>query len=503
MPGKITRKFRLQNTKQFVEQFSEASPSRVYFFIARNVTWSDENNPPAPVGSVEEIENDVWTNMIGLKKINASDVSFALARYNWTSGTVYDQYVSNTEISVASDFFVLTDDYNVYKCMYNNNGAASTVKPTGKLESVIKTNDGYKWKYIYTVSTGEALKFITSNFIPVKTLTSDDGSTQWGVQQAAANGGIEIVQVNAGGSSYQFDSGTFASVTSNTVLSLATSASSTSDIYNGSVLYVSQGTGSGQIRTVTNYDGPSKTVTVSPAFSVSPTGSSQYVLSPKVNLTGDGTGFSAYCLGDSGAIQTVEVINPGLNYTRASVAFSANTGTGATAKAIISPRGGHGSNPVDEFYSHNAMMNVRLSGSESNKFMIDNDFRVIGLIVDPKQANGSIANNSVYDQTTRFTLTGPSGTFQKDELITGGTSGATANFIEYVSNTVVSVTGNLALFSSAETITGGTSAATATISSISLPELKKFTGDVVYLENRTPIVRASDQEEDIKFVIRF
>ena len=77
-------------------------------------------------------------------------------------------------------------------------------------------------------------------------------------------------------------------------------------------------------------------------------------------------------------------------------------------------------------------------------------------------------------------------------------------------------------FSTTATVTGATSGATGTPSSTSSetvtlansntltltsgyanPELQADSGDIIYLENRKPIQRSSDQTEDIKIIIEF
>jgi hypothetical protein len=77
--------------------------------------------------------------------------------------------------------------------------------------------------------------------------------------------------------------------------------------------------------------------------------------------------------------------------------------------------------------------------------------------------------------------------------------------------------GNLTAFSAANVITGQTSSATATpdtsvtstvnnvsfTSGYAAPELDHDSGDVIYIENRSPIVRAVDQTENIKLIIEF
>src|SRR6056300_1761866 len=123
-----------------------------------------------------------------------------------TTDTVYSMYRDTDEDMYDRQFYVLTNEYNVYKCLYNNKGGASTVKPTGFSTSSFTTSDGYTWKYMYTISLGDANKFLTSVHMPVKTITASDGSTesdrQLAVQNAAVNGAIEVIETVNVGSGY-------------------------------------------------------------------------------------------------------------------------------------------------------------------------------------------------------------------------------------------------------------------------------------------------------------
>ena len=92
MPAIVSSKFRVHNAEQFREAFSETSNTIMYFFLGRNQTWADENNPPTPINSTANVEFTPWREMIALKRVLASDVTHAIPRYNWTSGVVYDQY---------------------------------------------------------------------------------------------------------------------------------------------------------------------------------------------------------------------------------------------------------------------------------------------------------------------------------------------------------------------------------------------------------------------------
>ncbi len=66
-----------------------------------------------------------------------------------------------------SAFYVVTDEYNVYKCLDNNNGGLSNVKPSGTQLAPIKTTDGYIWKFMYNIPINLRNKFYTDEYIPV------------------------------------------------------------------------------------------------------------------------------------------------------------------------------------------------------------------------------------------------------------------------------------------------------------------------------------------------
>lgn len=425
MPSIVTSKFRVHNAEQFVEAFSETSNTIMYMFVGRNSAFPNDNSPPTPVNSTANVEYTPWRDMFGVKRITSSDVTHAIPRYDWTSGTVYIYYDDqDTNLIESDNFYVVTDEYNVYKCLWNASGGASTTKPTGTSTSPFTTADGYIWKYMYTVTTAKAIKFLTTSYIPVQTLTADGGESQWAVQTAAVDGGIHVVKVTAGGSGY------------------------------GSA--------------------------------------------PSVTITGDGTGATANSTISGGVVTAVTITNPGTGYTRASVAFGSGA---ATATAIISPKGGHGANAVEELGGKYVMLNVRLDGTESNTITTSNEFRQVGIVRDPyAYGTSSRAVASSYRQTFRYQLSGVSGTFNSDETVTSGSN--TASLVEFTSPYLyTTLPGNLAFANGASV--SGAGGATGTIAAISTPGLQPYTGDILYVENRVPISRASDQIEDIKLIIQF
>jgi hypothetical protein len=489
-----------------------------------------ELSPPAVTPSYFNVNYDIVDDIMSLKKIQSSDATHAIPRVNWANNTLFNEWddkfpVPTTAAPGSLRYFALTDDYNVYKCIDNNRGANSVVKPTGTGTSIVSTADGYRWKYMYTISAGEILKFLTIDFMPVKTLTANDGSAQWTVQQTAinsGNGSIHHVKVIANGAGYLHTTNTFQTVTNTSWMKLKSSASGVDGTYVGSGLFISEGAAAGQLRKIVKYWGSNNTLIVNSAFSVTPNTSSRYVISPLVTIRGDSGGTTtsratAYVSNTfSGQVRKITVISQGRSYSTANATITANSshGFGATARPIISPLNGHGSDPVDELGGTTVFLNIRTSGSESNTFPTNNDFRLIGILRDPILANGSYANASVIDQTTRINVQLVTGDFTEDEIVTGSRSGAKARLV-YFANTnaartqgvakVIRVTtnGTGGSFTPGEILTGTVSSVTANVVSVTKPALKQHTGYIIYTENRESVLRDPAQTEDYKIAIKY
>ena len=512
MSGIITYNFSIEQAKKFKAALDNED-DYLYLFIGRIEPWANEQSVPAQSNYIGNVDYDAWRDMFGLKRIVPSGISLGAKRYNWSNNTQYTQY-SHTDTSIFnSQYFVVSSSNNVYKCLFNDGGANSTVEPTGTSTSILSTADGYKWKFMYSLDSDDIDTFVSTNYIPVKTLASDDASLQWDVQAAAVNGSIDIINVTSGGSGYVFTSNTlgFNAVSNSTTLVLRSNASGVDDIYNGSVLRITGGAGAGQQREVTNYVGTTRTITVNSAFTSLPNTSSSYLVSPKVSIYGDGSGATAYSNVVAGQISYVNIVNEGSDYSTANVIITANSGSSAAAVAFIPQAGGHGSNPEYELNGKNLIFSVTLERDEANTLPIVNDYRRFGLLLNPKWANGSPFTSLTASQTTKLNLSSvsSSGSFVLDSVVTGETSGATGRIVRFSNTNSSNTSGNLHLvlisanisFQTGETVTS--SGANGVISSITQPDLKPYSGEILYIENRQAIVRARDQDENFKLVFTF
>jgi len=406
-----TKELSINNAKAFIASLNETDTSSVkksaiiYACIGNSNIWADEPNPSVPVKNLDTKQFGVKSDLIGAKKITPSDVSHVTLRYNWTSGTVYSMYKHTTTDPFSTTlppFYVLTDQLNVYKCLDNNKDAASTVKPTGFSPLPFVTNDKYKWKYMYSISLGQSEKFLTSTHMPVQNVTVDDGTVEGGNQLAvyngAVDGSIQVIGLNTSGVDYEEVFDAPVSTADATTLTISPSSEISIDtgdnIYNGSSVYVTSGTGSGQLRRIVDYVGSTRTLTVNTAFTTIPASDSKVIISPTVTIIGDGYGALAYSRlkNDlSGSIESIELINVGQKYTRAEAVISSNSqhGSAATANVIISPMGGHGSDHISELGGDKVSLHVLFEGSEgvsstgAGYIPSNTSFRTISLLQDP------------------------------------------------------------------------------------------------------------------------
>jgi len=618
----ITNKFRIHNAKSFIEGFSELDgiedpndpcissirqKTNIYLFIGKHTPWdssdtvsgagdlTNDMNPPIPSDTVQNIDFELWRNMIAAKKVNPSDVKHVIPRHDWSlnndgSGKIYTQYDDlNKSLfnSSYSPFYVFTDDFNVYKCISNNYGSLSTVKPTGTDTSqMIETSDGYVWKYMYSISPADSLKFVTTSHIPVDTLKSNPNlsssfpqqqGTQWEVQQSAIDGAIHsTVKINEGQgyrgvSGKVFGDGTYDSSSDTTTFQSSQSDTTFTtgmidDYFNDMSIFFNDSSVR-RVFKIVDYSAPDLNDPLSMASFVvqgradsnSPVAEDQipsnssFEIAPRISVEGDinnnilpadGIGFSAVArIQDDGLgngtykISSVEILSEGQSYRSCPLEFKmgGTPSISANYRAIISPKGGHGSDPIEELGGFYVMVNVRLEYDETlAELTVGNDYRQIGLIQEPiDTSTNQPAEDLIYLQSQSIELvlssldeTTDSLPFVADELVTNGNGvyGKIIDFKEYdlIDNTTgvfipdglddkkVLRIGNVfgksgESFSLGDTITTvrGNGEIDATIEKVISESLVPYSGEVLYLEQRKPISRDIDQIEDIKIIAEF
>ena len=486
MPAIITNKFRIHNQEQFVESFTESSPNVYYLGIGRPQAFAtstrgdsrtdNEGTDATPLTPVDSIGDEFYTfdDMLAAKKVTSSDVSICIPRRNWTTGTVYDYYrhdygnrvTGGTTTQAANSgatnlfdatFYVMSSTFNVYKVLDNNGNAASTVEPTGTSSSILTTGDGYKWKYMYTLSATQQANFLSTDFMAVATNST--------VASAAVDGAVNIVKIKTAGSG-----GTNGSHTSVPIRGDGSSGAATVTISGGAVTAVTVTTpGTGYTFAYI------RVADINTAGGGSLSGSElDVIIEPKgghgknaIKELGGffvmmNTNFEAAEAGNSGDFTTAN------DFRR--VALMRDIQSGGSAASATTLRG----------------TKAILVTSPSGTFTVDEEINQATTGAVGKVVEWDSSNNILYYIQTRF----------NDE-------GVDSN-------------GNLTAFSGANTITGQSSSATGTPSTSSTTvdsvvftsgynagEINADTGDIMYVENRAPITRAADQTENVKLIIEF
>ena len=404
----ITDYFRLNNAKQLRESISEAANNAYYVFVGRHTSYANGDSiVPNPTNSTQEINVDSYRNMIFGKRISSSDVKIMTRRYDWTSGTSYSKYDSAVDLSNTS-FYVLTNSasqYHVFKVLDNAGGAVSTSQPqfsdTGADDEYYSTSDGYVWKYMYSITKSDFDKFATADYIPIIPNAN--------VVANSVSGAIDVITITSGGSNYNSSfANTFEATNlriggDTTKYGLASGASANNDFYNDSFIYISAGTGVGEIRKIVNYDviGTDKVITLDSAFNTAPDTTSTYEITPSVDIVGDGGSAKARALvntASGNSIHKVEIIQRGTNYSFATATVVGNTGgvsNSAVLSVVIGPKGGHGSDAEYELGGRYLGFSTSFANSEANTIPTTNDYRTIGILKDPLYANVQFSLSSV------------------------------------------------------------------------------------------------------------
>ena len=517
MAAIITDQIRILNAKNFVAGVSNASNSYYSFIGLTNpadyqVDW--DVDPPSPKDNFDQ-ENDYWDTMVALKKINTADVRQVVPKLVWSSGTSYDMYRhdysrSNTAVVSGStslylaNYFVMNSDFRVYICLQNGinvdnpSGRPSLDEPTfTDLEprSAGTSGDGYIWKYLFSIKPSDVAKFESTDYLPVPSdwATSTDNAA---VRNNAVDGSIKIVTVT------------------------------------------NKGVGLG-------------------------TANSTYTSVP---IKGDGSGAEYTIIIDGNQqVSGVTVSNQGSEYTYGNVDLEAGgvpTGTTRpTFNVIMSPQGGHGADVYRELGAYNVLMYSRIENDNNNPdFITGNQIARVGVVENPEQFGsssilsvdkasalgalklvGSGYSTATFTADSYFTQTISTGStavgrvvsydqntgvlkYWQDRSLAGFNTVGTAqtqpqygfNLDDFTSSpgtggalTITPSTGvNLTIdenFSGISTVINNRTyyLGQTFASGVANPEVKKHSGNIIYVDNRPSITRSSNQKEDIKVILQF
>lgn len=172
----------------------------IYLYFGKSSSWNESETYSKPIDNTYtqlSIANDV----IFAKQINYNHITACCKRVDWISGVVYNQYDMYENIATKENYYVLTDDFNVYMCISNNNKSISLYKPTGSSPTSFETDDGYIWKFLYSISSNSAKLFLTNKLMPVQIYPTYTTS-QYITEQNAIPGTIDSFVVTKEGQGY-------------------------------------------------------------------------------------------------------------------------------------------------------------------------------------------------------------------------------------------------------------------------------------------------------------
>jgi len=481
MAAIITTPFRVLNGENFKEDVADSNNS-IYVAIGKSDAWSNsistltDSTPTVPSDHTDAV-NEAYQQIIGMKRIQSTDVSHVVTRHDYADGDGSVKAWDSNDSNIYNEkFYVVTSEFKVYKCLKKGPGNTSVQPVHTGVNPVTDNTDGYTWKYMYTITTADSEKFLTKEFMPVKTLPMTVSSGTAATTLATTN--VDYPQQNSQVLSYN-----------------STSAAGIERIE----------------------------VTA---------GGSGYTSAPTVVITGDGTTNAvATATVAGGAVTAINVTTKGKGFTIANISFTGGGGSDAAARAVIATPAGHGTDPVKELGAFFIALNSQLDSAENGDLTVGNDFRQISIIKNPfkradntdsghtNETNGAVTNIVATAPTLKGLkylqmASGASFTgFAVDQVINGGTSNAKAYLAEidttnerlyYYQN---NKTGFKAFTDSGETITGsnpsGGSASSKSSNAVQNSEFVEGSGQMIFLENRAPISRTSSQIEDIKCIIEF
>jgi hypothetical protein len=451
----ITDQFKKQVLDDLLADL-DSSSVRYYAAIGRSEDWNASDLATVPTNDSRSVRQS--RNSLQSAKL-IEDASYVIPRRIWVANLIYSPYDDNDVGFPENPFYVINSNNEVYICLeqgkkQDGSSQLSTNQPTGNTTGTpFRTADGYTWKFLYSIGALRADKFLSSAYMPVRFVGATDSDSpaedlqQQLVQNASVKGQIVGYSVTAGGSGY--------------------------------------------------------------------------TSTPSVSIVGNGTGATAYAVRAGETIVDIKVKADsagnsgnsyfGSGYDYANVVISGGGGDSCIVRPILGQYDGIGSNPVIDLKSNGVMFNSKPDGIENGDFITgDEIFRQVLLLRNPRvdSAEGTLltstsarALNSIIHDGSGFVKS----IVQKSQ-IQGVTSGAVAIIDDTNDSDTIwyhqNETTGFSSFQVAEEIqVVGNTNINGSITNKVDGEFNQYTGELLYIDNRSAVTRSTDQTEDLKIVI--
>lgn len=473
-----------------------------YIFASKYTEWANNFVADAPTEAYFDSDFEIREEMIFGKKINSTNVSYLVNRNTWSPNQTWAMYDDKDKTLEDKPYYIINNNRDVFKCIFNNNNGISTVEPTTKALDVFELGDGYKWKYMYTLSSANNTKFGSTAYIPVDANTT--------IQANATNGAIDCVVVESRGRNYKkYVTGRIQQVVSNTVFKIDSEKSAANGYYLYTSLFITSGTGDSNTSEIVAHYTNATGIYVQTANALTLALDSYYLISPMVYVDGNGTGFKAHAVVNTamGTITDVKIIDNGQNYMTANVYLKTNdpdTGDGAIIRAIISPPGGHGSDAAKELNSKKLFIKTEFANNEGNTIPTYIPYRKYGVLRNPTNTIFSDVypyTANTFDSTIKMTLSllSSNSVIVVGDTFVGNSSHAEGR-VAYANSTHITGTVLRGIFVNNEII-DTSKGVVATINSINTSDIHTNSGQILLYDTTTEIVRSNTTTEDVGFIV--
>jgi hypothetical protein len=514
--GILTKHFKIEEAENLIDAVAN-NEVHLYAFAARATPYNNESIADTLQNNYFETQILPVNELMFGKKIYDSNIKLLIKNNAWQANTVYKQYSQNDSTLYDGNMFFVSvynsGVYKIYKCLYNNKSAPSSISPSGTSTNRFTTADGYTWKYMFSVSDAEYLKFGFADYIPVITDVDVVNS---------ANDGIEIIDVIAGGNGYFATSNGFVIGTTNTTtvqIEISNNAHLSTNFFSDSAFYITAGPGAGFYSKIASSFTSSQNLYLilnTEVGSIVPQ-LSQYYISPEVQILGDGRNAKAISVVNTNlnhSISSINIIDGGYGYTRARATINSTIGVGANVVVYTSPFGGHGSDAAGELGAEYVAIQTDFLATDNLPENLT--FRNVGILKNPIASNGSSFTANTFNQLFVCNIN-PSGAeyvFTIGEEVIGADSIGSPESNGAIGIVVASNSTSLSMvgdkhFSNLQIITGQTSNVTTVIYGITRsgdlrakPTANTNGNQVLYINNMLPVHRSNTSNELVKLAIK-
>ena len=531
-------------------ELDQLRPENHYYIFGSSV---DRDND---IDNTQAEKREFQRRVIFGNKIGERDIKYIFDLNNWVSGTIYDQFDDETDLTNSNFYATVLDGsygegaYKVFKCLRNNSRGPSTSRPATDSELVdanyeLQLPDGYVWKYMFEVPATEYTIYATTTGLPYV--------ENVGVKNSAVENisNIEIEQTQ----SALFSDYTLGNAYMNSVIEDDTSINqyrievvttiaprSVEDAYKNMILRF---TNTGDIYTIVGSaipDLPDLDVTENRRLYLYVQSESTLIneydqgatvaVSPKINISkSGGTQATAYgVLNTQGTLTSVEFINKGTDYKFAAAALvlpptletqrqqAGEEYVNTILRVIPSPRGGHGSDPINELFMSKLAVITNFYSDSGRNTPHYNFYTKVGIVKNPVFSDGlfhnTIDNRMIMTATGNVTSTLVAVDSIVSQVVDSETITGRIHEISYDIDTntstiyLVDYAGAFAGTFTTGEVTVKTSAtaedsSVITINNVTPGNYVTYSGDLLHFIDFEQVERSPDRKEKIKFVFDF